>query len=70
MHTRSYMLSVVDKLIVENYIIVYLHSGAPKRSMPSVPVLHKLYRMIDRRFVGGRGLLDHTLLGKYRTLGC
>jgi len=46
----SYILSVLDQLIVDDYIIVYLHSGAPHNSMPSLPVVHRLYKTIDRRY--------------------
>lgn len=48
--SRSYVLFTLDKLIVDNYIIVYLHSGAPRHSMPSVSILHKFYEMVDRRY--------------------
>ena len=40
---------MLDKLIVDSYSIVYLHSGAPRNSMPSIAVLHKFYKNIDRR---------------------
>ena len=46
---HSYVLSVLDKLVVDKYVIVYLHSGAPRHSMPSVAILHKFYKMVDRR---------------------
>ena len=45
----SYVLSVVDRLVVDDYTIVYLHSGAPQHSMPSIAVFHKFYKVIDRR---------------------
>jgi len=48
--SRSYVLFTLDRLIVDNYIIVYLHSGAPRHSMPSVSILHKFYEMVDRRY--------------------
>ncbi len=53
------MLSMVDKLIVDDYMIVYFHSGAPRRSMPSAPMLLKLYKMIDRRLVCGHYCRGH-----------
>ena len=46
----SYVLSVLDQLIVDDYTIVYLHSGAPRNSFPSIPVLHRFYKNIDRRY--------------------
>lgn len=36
---------------MDNYVIVYLHSGAPQHSMPPVSLLHKFYRIVDRRCV-------------------
>lgn len=42
-------MSVLDKLVMDEYIIVYLHSGAPHNSMPSIRVFHKFYKMVDRR---------------------
>lgn len=47
--TFFYVLSVVDKLVVDDYVIVYLHSGAPRNSMPGIQWFHRFYRMIDRR---------------------
>ncbi len=46
----SYVLSVVDKLVVDDYVLVYMHSGAPRNSMPGLQWFHKFYRMIDRRW--------------------
>ncbi len=46
----SYVLSVVEKLVVDDYVLVYLHSGAPRNSMPGIQWFHKFYRMIDRRY--------------------
>ena len=43
-------MSVVQRIVVDDYIIVYLHSGAPRHSMPSIPLFHKFYRMVDRRY--------------------
>ena len=48
--SHSYVLFTLDKLIVDNYIIVYLHSGAPRHSMPSLSILHKFYEMVDHRY--------------------
>lgn len=45
----SYVLSVVEKLVVDDYVIVYLHSGAPRNSMPGIQWFHRFYRIIDRR---------------------
>lgn len=34
---------------MDDYVIVYLHSGAPQHSMPSVSFFHKFYRTVDHR---------------------
>jgi hypothetical protein len=46
-----YMMSVVQGLVVDEYVIVYLHSGAPQHSMPSLSTFHKFYHMVDHRYV-------------------
>ena len=50
-HLCSYMMSVVQGLVVDEYVIVYLHSGAPQHSMPSLSTFHAFYHMVDHRWV-------------------
>ena len=49
----SYVMSVVQGLVVDEYVIIYLHSGAPQHSMPSLSTFHKFYHMVDHRWVVG-----------------
>jgi hypothetical protein len=44
-----YILSILDKLVVDDYVIVYLHSGAPRNSIPGIQWFHRFYKMVDRR---------------------
>lgn len=43
-------MSVLDRIVVDEYMIVYLHSGAPPKSRPSLQLLRKFYELVDRRF--------------------
>ena len=45
----SYVMSVLDRIIVDQYMIVYLHSGAPPNSRPSLQLLRRFYELVDRR---------------------
>ena len=45
----SYVLSVLEQIIVEGYIVVYLHYTTPQNSLPGMSVFHKFYKMVDRR---------------------
>ena len=45
----SYVVSTLNRLVVDNYIIVYFHSAAPRRSMPGFNWLRQFYQMVDRR---------------------
>ncbi len=47
----SYMMSVLERIIVDQYIIVYLHSGAPPNSRPSLQLLRRFYDLVDKRSV-------------------
>lgn len=46
---HSYVISTLNRLVVDNYIIVYFHSAAPRRSMPGFGWLRRFYQMVDRR---------------------
>jgi prune family protein 2 len=48
-HLFLYIGSVVQRLVVDDYQLVYLHSGAPQHSMPSFSLLRKFYHMLDHR---------------------
>lgn len=44
-----YVLSTLDQLITEDYVLVYLHGGTAKDCMPTFSWLKRCYQMIDRR---------------------
>uniref|UniRef100_A0A1B6DGM9 CRAL-TRIO domain-containing protein n=1 Tax=Clastoptera arizonana TaxID=38151 RepID=A0A1B6DGM9_9HEMI len=44
-----YVLSTLDQLVTEDYVLVYLHGGTAKDCMPTFSWLKRCYQMIDRR---------------------
>ncbi|XP_066270782.1 protein prune homolog 2-like isoform X3 [Branchiostoma lanceolatum] len=44
-----YIISTLELLVAEDYMIVYLHGGTPRQNVPSIGWLKKCYQMIDRR---------------------
>ncbi|XP_050693192.1 uncharacterized protein LOC126983964 isoform X2 [Eriocheir sinensis] len=44
-----YVLSTLEQLIADDYILLYLAGGTPKSSMPSFHWLKRAYQMIDRK---------------------
>eukprot|EP00731_Ephydatia_muelleri_P017798 Em0010g896a len=44
-----YILSVLEQIVVDGYIVVYLHYSTPQNSLPGMSVFHKFYKMVDRR---------------------
>ncbi|KAJ7308188.1 hypothetical protein JRQ81_008705 [Phrynocephalus forsythii] len=44
-----YVISSLDLLVAEDYMIVYLNGATPRRRMPGIGWLRKCYQMIDRR---------------------
>ncbi|VDI13286.1 prune homolog 2 [Mytilus galloprovincialis] len=44
-----YVISTLELLVAEDYMIVYFHGATPRRQMPSFGWLKKCYQMIDRR---------------------
>ena len=47
-----YVISTLETLVAEDYMIVYFHGATPRRQMPSFGWLKKCYQMIDRRSEG------------------
>lgn len=59
-----YVISTLELLVAEDYMIVYFHGATPRRQMPSFGWLKKCYQMIDRRLkknLKGLLLLHPTL---------
>ncbi|CAG7824690.1 unnamed protein product, partial [Allacma fusca] len=46
---NRYVLSSLEELIVEDYILVYLHGATPKSCMPTFSWLKRCYQLIDHR---------------------
>ncbi|CAH1790581.1 unnamed protein product, partial [Owenia fusiformis] len=44
-----YVVSTLELLVVDDYMIVYFHGSAPKSKIPSMMWLKKCYDIIDRR---------------------
>ncbi|XP_055969195.1 caytaxin [Sorex fumeus] len=44
-----YVISSLELLVAEDYMIVYLNGATPRRKMPGIGWLKKCYQMIDRR---------------------
>ncbi|KAF4522814.1 hypothetical protein B566_EDAN008075 [Ephemera danica] len=44
-----YVLTTLDQLVAENYVLVYLHGATARSCMPSFGWLKRCYHMIDRR---------------------
>ncbi|CAN0320408.1 unnamed protein product [Lampetra fluviatilis] len=44
-----YMVSTLDRLVAEDYMIVYLNGATPRRRTPGLGWLKRCYTMIDRR---------------------
>jgi hypothetical protein len=45
----SYVLTTLDELITEDYILIYLHGATSRSCMPTFSWLKRCYQMIDRR---------------------
>ncbi|XP_066195609.1 protein prune homolog 2 isoform X2 [Sylvia atricapilla] len=44
-----YVISTLDLMVAEDYMIVYLNGATPRRKMPGLSWMKKCYQMIDRR---------------------
>jgi hypothetical protein len=50
LYIYRYVISTLETLVAEDYMIVYFHGATPRRQMPSFGWLKKCYQMIDRRY--------------------
>lgn len=46
---HRYVISTLELMVAEDYMIVYLNGATPRRRMPGFTWLKKCYHMIDRR---------------------
>ncbi|KAL2089828.1 hypothetical protein ACEWY4_014516 [Coilia grayii] len=44
-----YVVSSLEMLVAEDYLIIYMNGGTPRSKMPGIGWLKKCYQMIDRR---------------------
>ncbi|XP_074524598.1 caytaxin isoform X1 [Halichoeres trimaculatus] len=44
-----YVVSSLEMLVAEDYLIIYMNGGTPRNKMPGISWLKKCYQMIDRR---------------------
>ncbi|XP_030219588.1 caytaxin isoform X1 [Gadus morhua] len=44
-----YVISSLELLVAEDYMIIYLNGATPRRKMPGISWFRKCYQMIDRR---------------------
>jgi len=45
----SYVISTLELMVAEDYMIIYLNGATPRRRMPGLGWMKKCYEMIDRR---------------------
>lgn len=44
-----YVVSSLEMLVAEDYLIIYMNGATPRSKMPGISWLKKCYQMIDRR---------------------
>lgn len=49
-HLCSYVVSSLEMLVAEDYLIIYMNGATPRSKMPGISWLKKCYQMIDRRW--------------------
>jgi len=45
-----YVISSLELLVAEDYMIIYLNGATPRRRMPGISWLKRCYQMIERRY--------------------
>lgn len=48
-YVLRYVVSSLELLVAEDYMIVYLNGATPRRKMPGISWLKRCYQMIDRK---------------------
>ncbi|XP_034838576.1 protein prune homolog 2 isoform X1 [Maniola hyperantus] len=54
-----YVMWSLERLVTDEYILIYLHGSAGRRRLPTIPWLHECYKLVDRRL---RKSLKHLYL--------
>lgn len=44
-----YVIWTLERLVTDEYVVVYLHGSAGARRLPTLPWLHGCYKLVDRR---------------------
>lgn len=45
----SYVVKTLEQFVTEDYILIYLHGGSTRSTLPPLPWLKKCYYLLDRR---------------------
>lgn len=53
--SSRYVVSSLEMLVAEDYLIIYMNGATPRSKMPGISWLKKCYQMIDRR--SGKSLI-------------
>ena len=61
----SYVISTLELMVAEDYMIVYLNGATPHRRMPGLGWLKKCYQMIDRRSVHPADTVSYPIRNKH-----
>lgn len=54
----SYVVSSLEMLVAEDYLIIYMNGATPRSKMPGISWLKKCYQMIDRRWGKNEQLIN------------
>ncbi|GAB1302255.1 Protein prune homolog 2 [Apodemus speciosus] len=54
-----YVISTLELMVAEDYMIVYLNGATPRRKMPGLGWMKKCYQMIDRRVAQEFEVIHH-----------
>ena len=44
-----YLISLLDNLIFDNYVLIYIHSGVQQAQLPSYPWIKQFYEFLNER---------------------
>lgn len=49
MRACRYVIKTLEQFVTEDYILIYLHGGSNRNTVPPLPWLKKCYHLLDRR---------------------
>lgn len=47
--SHRYVIKTLEQFVTEDYILIYLHGGSNRSTVPPLPWLKKCYHLLDRR---------------------